>query len=103
MYLFNIFFMCRATVNKCTNLLIILFSSEDFCTLQCKGLEPPLVSSYFARKMVNRCSDLLKQAEIHLNRVYKRQKQSLYKFNKLKSQCLVLTPLFFKRVQLELL
>lgn len=36
----------------------------------CKSLEPPLNSSYFSGKMGNRCSNVLKHANINRNTVY---------------------------------
>lgn len=40
-------------------------------TVQCCSLIPPIISFYFARKIGNRCRDLLKPAKIHRNTPYK--------------------------------
>lgn len=58
--------------------------------------EAPLVSIYFARKMRNGCSDLLKHAVIHENTVYEAKKQDLYNSNKFDSlEIFVLTTFYF--------
>lgn len=40
-------------------------------TVLCKSLELPVLSLYFARKVENSCSDLLKRANLHGNSVFK--------------------------------
>lgn len=48
----------------------------------CKGLESPLISVYFASKMGNRCSSLLKHVQMYMEIQFTREKHRLYNSNK---------------------